>query len=101
MEKIPKELVAALLKRNGDLNPKHLLPALLKYTSSIAQQSVTLEDNHAVSYLEFCVLNQKCRDPVIHNYLISLYAQYDKKESKLVSFLKSQVRYEPFLKNTT
>jgi hypothetical protein len=83
-----------ILKRSSSLNPKHLLPALLKYTSSLSNiKRISLSDNHAVKYLENCIFVQKCRDPVIHNYLISLYAQYDNDdESKLVTFIKGQVR---------
>lgn len=45
--------------------------------------------NHAIRYLEHMILKLKNRDPVIHNYLISLYA-HSKSAQPLDAFLASQ-----------
>jgi hypothetical protein len=45
--------------------------------------------NHAIRYLEHMILKLKNRDPVIHNYLIALYAR-SKSSAPLETFLAMQ-----------
>ena len=46
--------------------------------------------DHAVRYLEHCVSKNRNRDPSIHNFLLSLYAQIEDGGSTVIGFLRSQ-----------
>jgi len=65
------------------LQPSRLIPALVRYTPR------PNEDNQAIRYLEF-VVQRENKDPAVHNYLLSLYAQYGK-EKDLLPFLQRTV----------
>ncbi|KAJ5074432.1 vacuolar protein sorting-associated protein [Anaeramoeba ignava] len=76
MSHVPEETVNLWMSLN-DLDPKRLLPALMRYEHPKENPEKT---NQAIRYLEFCVARQRNQDPVIHNYLLSLYVNEAKKE---------------------
>lgn len=92
--------------RNSDLDPRQLLPALMRYqalrqasrprsmltgalltpkssgnnaSSQDAHKTSFSEDaeNHAIRFLEFVIHQQGNKDPAVHNLLIALYAEED------------------------
>jgi hypothetical protein len=57
------------------LNPRRLIPAVMRFKpdSNLASSSVSQPKAHqGVRYLQHCVRNLNNRDPLIHNYLVSL-----------------------------
>ncbi len=57
------------------LNPRRLIPAIMRFSpdSAHASSSVSQPKAHqGVRYLQHCVRNLNNRDPLIHNYLVSL-----------------------------
>jgi hypothetical protein len=57
------------------LNPRRLIPAIMRFSpdSPHAASSVSQPKAHqGVRYLQHCVRNLNNRDPLIHNYLVSL-----------------------------
>ncbi|TPX36548.1 hypothetical protein SmJEL517_g01238 [Synchytrium microbalum] len=72
--------------KQSNLNPRHLIPALLKY------EAVPLRNNQAIRYLQHVINNLENIDPVVHNYLLSLYVLDAKNddEAALLQFLRSQ-----------
>jgi hypothetical protein len=57
------------------LNPRRLIPAIMRFVpdSSHAASSASQPKAHqGVRYLQHCVRNLNNRDPLIHNYLVSL-----------------------------
>jgi len=93
--------VAAWIKIGNGLNPKHLIPALLRF------QVESPDGKHqAVRYLRYCVDKLHNTDPVIHNYLVGLYVDEATKGdvSDLMTFLRGdggnvarqgQTHYDP------
>eukprot|EP00744_Colponema_vietnamica_P014027 GILI01019658.1.p1 GENE.GILI01019658.1~~GILI01019658.1.p1 ORF type:complete len:1004 (-),score=186.70 GILI01019658.1:136-3078(-) len=76
----PKELVDALIKLSS-LDPLPVLPAL----AAVKDKETHREE--VVRYLEFCVLMGGCKEPRVHNLLLSLYAQRTDERS-LLKFLE-------------
>ncbi|KAH7283931.1 hypothetical protein KP509_34G031500 [Ceratopteris richardii] len=68
-----------------NLNPRRLIPALMRYSSRPHSKDETHE---AIKYLEFCVQHQENKDSAVHNLLLSLYAKQDD-EGRLLRFLES------------
>ncbi len=57
------------------LNPRRLIPAIMRFSpdSATPASSVSQPKAHqGVRYLQHCVRNLNNRDPLIHNYLVSL-----------------------------
>lgn len=71
MQHIPKKVVDAWVKMGKKLDPKNLIPALVNYN-----QSACTQINEAIRYMEFCVYELRETEQAIHNYLLSLYAQF-------------------------
>ena len=93
----PKETLDLLLDVRP-LDPAKLIPALMRYEEHFdaAQQSghalpsdAPPPSNLALRYLEYCVYRLRNRDPVVHNYLISLYAS-EADSSPFLRYLDSQ-----------
>lgn len=87
VEHVPSELVNAWM-RESDLNPKMLIPALMKYDQKRNKDS----KNHAIRYLQFCVQTLRIEDPAIHNFLLTLYAQQEN-DGDLRTFLNNENKY--------
>ena len=57
------------------LNPRRLIPAIMRFSqdSTVAASTVSQPKAHqGIRYLQHCVRNLNNRDPLIHNYLVSL-----------------------------
>ncbi|XP_073312131.1 vacuolar sorting protein 18 isoform X1 [Primulina huaijiensis] len=67
-----------------DLNPRKLIPAMMRYSSEPHAKNETHE---VIKYLEYCVHRLQNEDPGVHNLLLSLYAKQDD-ESTLLRFLQ-------------
>lgn len=90
-----------LWKRCGTsfLNPRLLLPAMLRYDMQNREKKVEPQvspgsgKNQIVSFLEHVVKETQCTDRVIHNYLFYLYVttlRQPGKEQVVIEFIKSQ-----------
>ncbi|KAL6524490.1 Vacuolar protein sorting-associated protein 18 like protein [Orobanche hederae] len=77
------ETVESWMTRN-DLNPRKLIPAMMRYSSEPPAKNETHE---VIKYLEHCVHRLQNEDPGVHNLLLSLYAKQDD-ESALLRFLQ-------------
>jgi hypothetical protein len=72
------------------LNPRHLIPSLLKYDPQKSYGKEGIEGkNQAIRYLNYVCQNLHNTDMTIHNYLLSLYAKQSTNEdcSELLEFL--------------
>lgn len=92
MRKCPVRTVNALLAAGAALDPRKLIPALMRYNprqhdpdlaTNPPLQAVAGE-HQAIRYLRQVVGSN--RDPAVHNYLLSLYAE-QKDEDNLIAFL--------------
>ncbi|KCV71973.1 hypothetical protein H696_01381 [Fonticula alba] len=99
MEHLPREFIE-FLERIRDLDPKSLLPALMKYTArrtaeiqANPQLAKTLP-NYAINFLYFCIEHRKNRDAAVHNYLLSLLAQQPD-ETQLLDFIRAHINLDP------
>lgn len=54
------------------------------------ERGVGTSSNHAIRYLEHMTLKLKNKDPAVHNYLISLYAQQKNGGDQLERFITGQ-----------
>ncbi|CAG8549918.1 24581_t:CDS:10 [Cetraspora pellucida] len=95
MENAPYETVNVWM-RQPNLNPRNLMPALLKYDHSKTSEDVT--QNQAIRYLHYVVSQLNNTDPAIHNFLLTLYATQptsNNDESSLLKFLATEGK-EPY-----
>ncbi|KAI8812404.1 vacuolar protein sorting protein 18 [Cladochytrium replicatum] len=92
MENTPQETVNTWIKE-PNLDPRKLIPALLKYELSSHSATATLEQNQAIRYLQYVAQKLKNEDPAIHNYLLYLYANKSTPESEdaLLMFLSNEL----------
>ncbi|CAI9101074.1 OLC1v1038315C3 [Oldenlandia corymbosa var. corymbosa] len=67
-----------------DLNPRKLIPAMMRYSSEPHARNETHE---VIKYLEYCVHRLLNEDPGVHNLLLSLYSKQED-ESALLRFLQ-------------
>lgn len=81
----PKLLIQVWFQKGTLLNPKNLIPSLNHY--HVKYNPPNDNNNYAILYLENCVEKMNNRDPVIHNYLVSLYAQDNSSHRQLLTFL--------------
>ncbi|KAF9189184.1 hypothetical protein BGZ51_009790 [Haplosporangium sp. Z 767] len=89
MENSPYETVSAWM-RQPNLNPRNLIPALLKYDHKTMDPGA---QNQAIRYLSYVVTALDNTDPAIHNFLLTLYAtQPTRDESALLTFLATEGR---------
>ena len=73
---LPADTVDTLCEKK-QLDPAKLIPALMRYEElpqSHPSAPVAGGANQAARYLEHAVYRFRTRDPVVHNYLLSLYA---------------------------
>eukprot|EP01130_Rhizamoeba_saxonica_P012344 TRINITY_DN5188_c1_g1_i2.p1 TRINITY_DN5188_c1_g1~~TRINITY_DN5188_c1_g1_i2.p1 ORF type:complete len:926 (+),score=184.08 TRINITY_DN5188_c1_g1_i2:22-2778(+) len=75
-----------VLKENKDLDPRLLIPSLMRYKP---EMDASVAENQAIDYLQYCVNICENNDPAIHNYLLSLYAA-EGDEFPLINFLKQK-----------
>ncbi|CAG8471874.1 10031_t:CDS:10 [Dentiscutata erythropus] len=95
MENAPYDTVNVWM-RQPNLNPRNLMPALLKYDHSKAPEDTT--QNQAIRYLHYVVTQLNNTDPAIHNFLLTLYATQptsNNDESLLLKFLATEGK-EPY-----
>ncbi|TKY48826.1 Vacuolar protein sorting-associated protein 18-like [Spatholobus suberectus] len=67
-----------------NLNPRKLIPAMMRYSSEPHAKNETHE---VIKYLEYCVHRLHNEDPGVHNLLLSLYAKQED-DSALIRFLQ-------------
>lgn len=82
IEACPKHTVNALISQGARLSPSKLLPAFLSCHS---------DEDHVfeiIRYLEFMLLNFNVKDKAIHNYLLTLYVEYN--HAELMRYLLRQ-----------
>ncbi|KAL1931607.1 hypothetical protein VTP01DRAFT_9750 [Rhizomucor pusillus] len=90
MENAPYETVNVWM-RQPNLNPRQLIPALLRYDHSRTGKEMT--QNQAIRYLSYIVTSLGNTDPAIHNLLLTLYAtEPTTDETALLTFLKNEGR---------
>ena len=72
---LPADTVDMLCEKK-QLDPAKLIPALMRYEELPQSHPAapTAAVNQALRYLEHAVYRFRSRDPVVHNYLLSLYA---------------------------
>ncbi|KAI7899794.1 Pep3/Vps18/deep orange family-domain-containing protein [Cokeromyces recurvatus] len=88
MENEPYETVNVWM-RQSNLNPRQLIPALLRYDHKKVIDKVN--QNQAIRYLSHVVTNLNNTDHAIHNFLLTLYAtQKTTDETALLTFLKNE-----------
>ncbi|KAJ5512332.1 Pep3/Vps18/deep orange [Penicillium fimorum] len=84
----PTDLVDILM-RQTNLDPERLIPALLNYNKSASVSS--LNQNQAVRYLNFIIVNHPNPSAAVHNTLISIHASSpSSSEAGLLTYLQSQ-----------
>ncbi|KAG9067424.1 hypothetical protein KI688_012207 [Linnemannia hyalina] len=89
MENAPYETVSVWM-RQPNLNPRNLIPALLKYDHKSVEAG---NQNQAIRYLSYVVTQLENTDPAIHNFLLTLYAtQPTRDETALRNFLATEGR---------
>ncbi|KAF2718665.1 hypothetical protein K431DRAFT_274229 [Polychaeton citri CBS 116435] len=89
MAHVPQDLVEVLM-RQGNLDAKRVIPALLNYNKNIGS-SLPISQNQAIRYLNFCINHDHSTEAAVHNTLISLLASHPTRdESQLLSYLQTQ-----------
>lgn len=73
MKEIPYETVNELIKAGNNLNPRKLIPTLMRYDRRKNPHGVT--DNLAIKYLQYVIETLGNRDTTVHNFLVSLFAR--------------------------
>ncbi|KAJ5708826.1 hypothetical protein N7493_010160 [Penicillium malachiteum] len=82
-----------ILMRQTNLDPERLIPALLNYNKTT---SVSLNNNQAVRYLNFIIVNHPNPSAAVHNTLISIHASSQSaSEAGLLTYLQSQSSSPP------
>lgn len=82
-----------ILMRQTNLDPERLIPALLNYNKTA---SVALNNNQAVRYLNFIIVNHPHPSAAVHNTLISIHASSQSaSEAGLLTYLQSQPSSPP------
>ena len=82
-----------ILMRQTNLDPERLIPALLNYNKTA---SVSLNQNQAVRYLNFIIVNHPRPSAAVHNTLISIHASSPStSEAGLLTYLQSQPSSPP------
>ncbi|KAJ5573658.1 uncharacterized protein N7459_008085 [Penicillium hispanicum] len=82
-----------ILMRQTNLDPERLIPALLNYNKTT---SVSLNQNQAVRYLNFIIVNHPNPSAAVHNTLISIHASSPSAaEAGLLTYLQLQPSSPP------
>ncbi|KAJ2009069.1 tethering complex subunit [Coemansia thaxteri] len=79
------EALVEILMRQPSLTANKLIPTLMRNEEG----ALAGRPNQAIRYLRFCIQKQRCRDPVVYNYYLTLLAKESRAgdESELMSFL--------------
>eukprot|EP01126_Amoeba_proteus_P054890 TRINITY_DN6774_c1_g1_i1.p1 TRINITY_DN6774_c1_g1~~TRINITY_DN6774_c1_g1_i1.p1 ORF type:complete len:516 (-),score=121.32 TRINITY_DN6774_c1_g1_i1:353-1732(-) len=92
MENVPKQTVSLLIQNANRIEPRLILPALMRYENQVVnkkEKDPKNEEHHGITYLQYVVSAKKNKDPAIHNYLVYLYARHYE-EGHLINFLKQR-----------
>ena len=82
-----------ILMRQTNLEPEKLIPAMLNYNNTA---TVPLNQNQAVRYLNFIIVNHPTPSAAVHNTLISIHASSpSSSEAALLTYLQSQPSSPP------
>ncbi|KAE8355500.1 Pep3/Vps18/deep orange family-domain-containing protein [Aspergillus coremiiformis] len=82
-----------ILMRQTNLDPEKLIPALLNYNKTT---NTPLNQNQAVRYLNFIIVNHPKPSAAVHNTLISIHASSPSpSEAGLLTYLQSQPSSPP------
>ena len=93
MEHAPTEFID-IVTRHEELDPLKFVPAMLNYNNKATH--ISLAQNQAVRYLNFCINSLRSSDTAIHNTLISVYASHPSpSEMALLSYLSTHSLSEP------
>ncbi|KAL3465809.1 Pep3/Vps18/deep orange family-domain-containing protein [Aspergillus heterothallicus] len=83
-----------ILMRQTNLEPEKLIPALLNYNNNMV--NVPLNQNQAVRYLNFIIVNHPRPSAAVHNTLLSIHASsHSTFEAGLLTYLQSQPSSPP------
>ncbi|EDW66448.1 vacuolar protein sorting-associated protein 18 homolog isoform X1 [Drosophila virilis] len=85
MERLPKQTIDALMAQGAKLEIEKVVPTLIIIDTQEQREQV-------IRYLEFAVYKLNTSNDAIHNFLLHLYAQYDRKQ--LMKYLEIQGRDE-------
>ncbi|KAI8987094.1 Pep3/Vps18/deep orange family-domain-containing protein [Pilobolus umbonatus] len=87
---VPEKLIDVWMN-HSNLNPRYLIPALLRYNHVI--RADISSENQAIRYLSYIVSTRKNTDTVIHNFLLTMYAtQPVRDETALLTYLRNEGR---------
>ncbi|KAN0042926.1 hypothetical protein ACTA71_010558 [Dictyostelium dimigraforme] len=88
---IPYQTCEAWIQtKTGFLDPKKLIPSLMRYDHSKTPPG---QPNQAIRYLQYCVNKQGNTDRPVHNYLLSLYVKQEE-DGPLSDFLNDGVHFD-------
>eukprot|EP00658_Telonema_sp_P-2_P062096 TRINITY_DN5075_c0_g1_i4.p2 TRINITY_DN5075_c0_g1~~TRINITY_DN5075_c0_g1_i4.p2 ORF type:complete len:492 (-),score=128.78 TRINITY_DN5075_c0_g1_i4:186-1661(-) len=73
------------------LDPRRLIPALMRY--NVRLNPSNNRQHQAIRYLQHSVTEFGNDDPVIHNYLLSLYCDVEETEHRLLQFLRGEPKH--------
>jgi len=81
MPEIPMRFVTSIIEQGKSLSPSRMIPSLVVSN----RETQELE---SIRYLEFCIKSLANKEPVIHNFLLSLYVKHQ--PEKVFMYLESQ-----------
>ncbi|CAG2175399.1 unnamed protein product, partial [Oppiella nova] len=85
MQEMPSELISLLIQLAPQLDSTKLIPALVQQNLKNIDENNDKQCLETIRYLEHCAYKLGDPDPVIHNYLLALYAQTA--SDKLMTYL--------------
>ncbi|KXS15730.1 hypothetical protein M427DRAFT_56560 [Gonapodya prolifera JEL478] len=101
MSERPSDTVAGWIRMGGGVNPKHLVPAMVRYDVERSTKTKEVgvgskgdkgEAHQGVRYLRFVVDKLGNKDAVVHNYLVALYVaragEVGEETSGILEFLR-------------
>mmetsp|Transcript_31515 Transcript_31515/g.53233 ORF Transcript_31515/g.53233 Transcript_31515/m.53233 type:complete len:710 (+) Transcript_31515:42-2171(+) len=80
----PVECVTAWTRAGKLLDPRRLIPALMRYNLACNLPGDTI--HHGIRYLDYAIHTLRNCDRAVHNYLLSLYAA-NEDETPLINFI--------------
>ena len=89
MAQIPYETVNELLKAGNKLDPRKIIPALMRYEKRKLPQGIT--ENQPIRYLQQAIDVFQNEDKTVHNFLISLFARTPGYGQALKKFLHTDI----------
>ena len=88
LNQIPYETVNELLNAGNNLNPRKLIPALMRYDPR--KNPPGISEHQSIRYLQYAIDVLGNSDPTVHNFLISLYASTSRYHDALLKFLSKE-----------